>query len=270
MSLYSLLFVTANTRRYLYSLYRKPELFLKSYRVKYNRIMKQTSQNTIAQNIQSIRTQIKALEEKYLRQAGSVQLLAVSKTRPIEDIQTAFAENQLHFGENYLQDALSKIENITESGIEWHFIGPLQSNKTRLIAENFHWVHTIDRLKIAQRLSEQRGTDKKPLNVCIQVNVSGEERKSGVNRDEALTLARQIIELPNIKLRGLMTIPASNNDFEQQRKPFRVLKELKDEVHAQGIELDTLSMGMSNDMEAAIAEGSTMVRIGTAIFGKRE
>ena len=231
--------------------------------------MKQTSQNTIAQNLQSIRRQITAFEQKYARSAGSVQLLAVSKTRPIEDIHAALSENQQHFGENYLQDALSKIENITESGIEWHFIGPIQSNKTRQIAENFHWVHTIDRLKIAQRLSDQRGSEKKPLNVCIQVNVSGEESKSGVNRDEALALAQQIIKLPNIQLRGLMTIPASSNDFEQQRKPFRALKELKDEIHSQGIELDTLSMGMSNDMEAAIAEGSTMVRIGTAIFGKR-
>jgi len=232
--------------------------------------MKHSSQNTIAQNIQSIRTQIKALEEKYLRQAGSVQLLAVSKTRPIEDIQSAFAENQHHFGENYLQDALSKIENITESAIEWHFIGPVQSNKTRQIAENFHWVHTIDRLKIARRLSEQRNPEQPPLNVCIQVNVSGEENKSGVNCDEALVLARQIIKLPNIQLRGLMTIPASSNNFNEQRKPFRVLKELQDEIQSQGIKLDTLSMGMSNDMEAAIAEGSTMVRIGTAIFGKRE
>jgi len=232
--------------------------------------MKHSSQNTITQNIQSIRTQIKALEEKYLRQAGSVQLLAVGKTRPIEDIQSAFAENQHHFGENYLQDALSKIENITESAIQWHFIGPVQSNKTRQIAENFHWVHTIDRLKIARRLSEQRNPEQPPLNVCIQVNVSGEENKSGVNCDEALTLARQIIELPNIQLRGLMTIPASSNDFDEQRKPFRILKELKDEIQSQGIKLDTLSMGMSNDMEAAIAEGSTMVRIGTAIFGKRE
>jgi len=232
--------------------------------------MKHSSQNTIAQNIQSIRTQIKALEEKYLRQAGSVQLLTVSKTRPIEDIQSAFAENQHHFGENYLQDALPKIENITESAIQWHFIGPIQSNKTRQIAENFHWVHTIDRLKIARRLSEQRNPEQPPLNVCIQVNVSGEENKSGVNCDEALTLARQINELPNIQLRGLMTIPASSNNFDEQRKPFRVLKELKDEIQSQGIKLDTLSMGMSNDMEAAIAEGSTMVRIGTAIFGKRE
>lgn len=231
--------------------------------------MKPASQNTIAQNIKSIRSQIYSLEKKYGRPSGSVQLLAVSKTRPIEDIKDALSENQLHFGENYLQDALSKIENVTEPNIEWHFIGPIQSNKTRQIAENFQWVHTIDRLKIAQRLSEQRSSELPPLNVCIQVNVSGEDSKSGVSLDEALSLAKQIYDLPNITLRGLMTIPASSNDFEQQRKPFQILKLLKNKIESEGIILDTLSMGMSNDMEAAIAEGSTMVRIGTAIFGAR-
>ena len=231
--------------------------------------MKPVSQNTIAQNIKSIQSQIHDAEKKYARVSGSVQLLAVSKTRPKEDIYTAFAENQQHFGENYLQDALSKIEEISEPSIEWHFIGPIQSNKTRQIAENFQWVHTIDRLKIAQRLSEQRNSKQKPLNVCIQVNVSGEESKSGVTPEETPSLAKQIAELPNIQLRGLMTIPASSNDFEQQRKPFKLLRELKNEIQSKGIELDTLSMGMSNDMEAAIAEGSTMVRIGTAIFGAR-
>lgn len=231
--------------------------------------MKHASQNTIAHNIKVIRTQIKEIAQKYARQPDSVQLLAVSKTRPIEDVQAAFAENQHHFGENYLQDALSKIESISEQAIEWHFIGPVQSNKTRQIAENFNWVHTIDRLKIARRLSEQRSSEQKPLNVCIQVNVSGESSKSGVSSEDALTLAKEISQLPHINLRGLMTIPASSNDFEQQRQPFRLLRELKDEIQSQGIELDTLSMGMSNDMEAAIAEGSTMVRIGTAIFGQR-
>ena len=231
--------------------------------------MKPVSQNTIAQNIKSIKSQIHDAEKKYARLLGSVQLLAVSKTRPKEDIYAAFTENQQHFGESYLQDALSKIEDVSEPSIEWHFIGPIQSNKTRQIAENFHWVHTIDRLKIAQRLSEQRNSTQKPLNVCIQVNVSGEESKSGVTPEETLSLAKQVSDLPNIQLRGLMTIPASSDDFEQQRKPFRLLRELKDEVQSQGIELDTLSMGMSNDMEAAIAEGSTMVRIGTAIFGAR-
>jgi hypothetical protein len=231
--------------------------------------MKPASQNTIAQNIQSVRKQIRELETKYGRPSGSVQLLAVSKTRPIEDINDALSENQLHFGENYLQDALTKIDASTESDIEWHFIGPIQSNKTRQIAENFQWVHTIDRLKIAQRLSEQHGAELPPLNICIQVNVSDEDSKSGVSLDEALPFAKQIASLPNITLRGLMTIPASSNDFEQQRKPFQILRKLKDKIQSEGIALDTLSMGMSNDMEAAIAEGSTMVRIGTAIFGAR-
>ncbi len=231
--------------------------------------MKHASQNTITQNIKSIRAQIKEMEQKYARLPGSVQLLAVSKTRPIEDIRTTFSENQLHFGENYLQDALVKINLTAESKIQWHFIGPIQSNKTRQIAENFHWVHTIDRLKIAQRLSEQRNPDLTPLNVCIQINSSGESSKSGTLSNEALTLAQQISGLPNIHLRGLMTIPAASTNFEQQRQPFRLLRELKNEIQSQGIELDTLSMGMSNDMEAAIAEGSTMVRIGTAIFGQR-
>ena len=232
--------------------------------------MKHVSQNTIAHNIKSIRDQIKKTAQKYARQPDSVQLLAVSKTRPIEDIQAAFAENQHHFGENYLQDALSKIDSISESSIEWHFIGPIQSNKTRQIAENFNWVHTIDRFKIAQRLSDQRSPAQKPLNLCIQVNVSGESSKSGIHIEDTLTLAKDISLLPNIQLRGLMTIPAASNDFELQRQPFRLLRELKDEIQSQGIELDTLSMGMSNDMEAAIAEGSTIVRIGTAIFGARK
>ena len=231
--------------------------------------MKHASQNSIAQNIKAIQAQITDAEKKYSRQPGSVQLLAVSKTRPIEDIQAAFSENQLHFGENYLQDALSKIEISPDQSLEWHFIGPIQSNKTRQIAQNFSWVHTIDRLRIAQRLSEQRDPELKPLNICIQVNTSGESSKSGVNIEETLSLAKSITALPNLNLRGLMTIPASTDNFEQQRQPFRLLRELKDELESQNIKLDTLSMGMTNDMEAAIAEGSTMVRIGTAIFGER-
>ena len=231
--------------------------------------MNHASQNTITKNINSIREQITEAEEKYDRQPGSVQLLAVSKTRPLEDVRAAFSVNQLDFGENYLQDALTKIADISESTIAWHFIGPIQSNKTRQIAENFDWVHTIDRLKIAQRLSEQRDPSIKPLNVCIQVNTSNEASKSGINTEDVIELAQQVNALPNICLRGLMTIPASTNDFEQQRQPFRLLRELKEELQSQGIELDTLSMGMTNDMEAAIAEGSTIVRIGTAIFGER-
>lgn len=231
--------------------------------------MKHVSQNTIARNLEDIREKITHLEEKYARKMGSVQLLAVSKTRPIEDIRTSFSENQHNFGENYLQDALSKIENMSNDKIEWHFIGPIQSNKTRQIAENFHWVHSVDRLKIAQRLNDQRGSEKTPLNICIQVNISNESSKSGIPAEETLALAKSISLLPNIHLRGLMAIPAATNDFKIQRHAFRLLRELKDEIQSQGIELDTLSMGMSNDMEAAIAEGSTMVRIGTAIFGAR-
>lgn len=231
--------------------------------------MKHASQNTISQNIKFIQTLIDAAEQKYGRQPGAVQLLAVSKTRPVEDIRAALAANQSHFGENYLQDALTKIEAITEPAIEWHFIGPIQSNKTRQIAQHFSWVHTVDRLKIAQRLSEQRDPKQTPLNICIQVNTSGENSKSGISLEDTLELAKQISQLPHLQLRGLMTIPAATSNFEQQRQPFRLLRELKDEVVSHGIELDTLSMGMSNDMEAAIAEGSTIVRIGTAIFGAR-
>ena len=231
--------------------------------------MKSASQNTIAHNIKAIRAQITHFEQKYERQTGSVQLLAVSKTRPIEDIHASLEENQYSFGENYLQDALSKIENISNKKIQWHFIGPIQSNKTRQIAENFHWVHTIERLKIAQRLSDQRDPAQPPLNICIQVNVSNESNKSGVNIEDALPLAKEINLLPQLRLRGLMAIPAATNEMEKQRQVFRLLRELKNDIVANGIELDTLSMGMSNDLEAAIAEGSTMVRIGTAIFGDR-
>ncbi len=231
--------------------------------------MKQASQNTIAQNLQSIREQIHQAELQYGREPGSVQLLAVSKTRPIEDIQSALTADQHSFGENYLQDALPKIAATSEAAVEWHFIGPIQSNKTRLIAEHFDWVHTIERLKIARRLSEQRNPTLEPLNICIQVNTSAEASKSGIAPEETLPLAKQIAALPNLCLRGLMTIPAAATEFEQQRQPFRLLRELKDDLQTEGIELDTLSMGMSNDMQAAIAEGSTMVRIGTAIFGAR-
>lgn len=231
--------------------------------------MKQVSQNTIAHNISVIRGQIAHFEQKYARETGSVQLLAVSKTRPIKDIDLSFAADQQHFGENYLQEALSKIENTPDKSVKWHFIGPIQSNKTRQIAENFDWVHTVDRLKIAQRLSEQRNPKLPPLNVCIQVNISAEESKSGTRIEDTLSLAKEIQHLPNIHLRGLMAIPAATKDFELQRQTFRSLRELKDTISTQGIELDTLSMGMSNDMEAAIAEGSTIVRIGTAIFGQR-
>ena len=235
--------------------------------------MLHASQNTITQNIYDIQKRITEAEKKYARSKNSVRLLAVSKTRPVEDVLAALQCQQRHFGENYLQDALDKITAIPKTGsnsdLHWHFIGPIQSNKTHSIAQHFDWVHSVDRLKIARRLSEQRSPEQAPLNICLQVNSSGESSKSGVSPEEAIQLAKEIVVLPQLKLRGLMTIPASSDDFEQQRQPFCLLRKLKDEIISQGIELDTLSMGMTNDMEAAIAEGSTIVRIGTAIFGQR-
>ncbi|MBN3766375.1 YggS family pyridoxal phosphate-dependent enzyme [Burkholderia sp. Ac-20365] len=206
------------------------------------------------------------------RDPASVALLAVSKTFPAEDVRAAHAAGQRAFGENYVQESLTKIEALADlrASLEWHFIGPLQSNKTRPVAENFDWVHSVDRLKIAQRLSEQRPDGLPPLNVCLQVNISGEESKSGVTADEALAVARQIAALPRLRLRGLMAIPEPAGNVEQQRVPHRALRELFDKLRAEGLELDTLSMGMSGDLEAAVLEGATIVRIGTAIFGARD
>jgi pyridoxal phosphate enzyme (YggS family) len=203
------------------------------------------------------------------RERGSVQLLAVSKTRPADDIREAHAAGQQAFGENYLQDALPKIAELADLGLEWHFIGAIQSNKTRDIAQHFDWVHTVERDKIARRLNDQRPEGASPLNICLQVNISREESKAGVGPDEVLSLARAVSELPNLRLRGLMAIPAATDDVEVQRAAFRALRECQQQLVAEGFELDTLSMGMSDDLEAAIAEGSTMVRIGTAIFGPR-
>lgn len=225
--------------------------------------------NTLTERLNQIRAQITRAESRYQRPAGSVTLLAVSKTRPIEDIAEALAAGQRDFGENYLQDALPKIAALANTAIYWHFIGPIQSNKTRAIAENFHWVHSVDRLKIAQRLSQQRPEQLPPLNLCLQVNISHDPAKTGIKIEEALSLARDIHKLPRVKLRGLMTLPAQVSGFEQQREPFHNLRILFNDIQQQGIELDTLSMGMSGDMQAAIAEGATLVRIGTAIFGAR-
>ena len=224
---------------------------------------------TIAQCLATVHEQIRAAEKQYGREPDSVQLLAVSKTRPIEDLLEAQHAGQTAFGENYLQDALPKIAALTNPRPQWHFIGPIQSNKTRDIAEHFDWVHSIDRLKIARRLSKQRPENMPPLSICLQVNIDNEASKSGVLPDEVLALATEIQQLPNLRLRGLMAIPSATTDFEQQRRPFHHLRELYEQLQQQGIPLDTLSMGMSNDLEAAIAEGSTMVRIGTAIFGQR-
>lgn len=203
------------------------------------------------------------------RSAQDITLLAVSKTFPAEAVREAYAAGQRAFGESYVQEALDKIETLRELQIEWHFIGPIQSNKTRPIAESFAWVHGIDRLKIAERLSAQRPFGMPPLNVCIQVNVSGEQSKSGVEPDAVAELALQVAELPRLKLRGLMAIPAPADNPEEQRKPFAQLRALQQHLNAQGMQLDTLSMGMSQDMPAAILEGATIVRVGSAIFGVR-
>ncbi len=223
----------------------------------------------IAQRLAAVRQRIRDAEVAYGREAGSVKLLAVSKRQPIEAIRAAIAEGQHAFGENYLQEGAEKREALAGESVEWHFIGALQSNKTRAVAEGFDWVHTIDRLKIARRLSEQRPADAAPLQCCLQVNVSGEASKSGVAPEQAPDLANEIASLPNLHLRGLMTLPEAVPDFESQRAAFRQLRELQARLVADGLALDTLSMGMSNDLEAAVAEGATMVRLGTAVFGPR-
>jgi hypothetical protein len=203
------------------------------------------------------------------RDPATVRLLAVSKTWPAESVREAVAAGQRAFGENYVQEGVAKVEALAGLGLEWHFIGPLQSNKTRLVANSFSWVHSIDRLKIAERLSEQRDVHLPPLNVCIQVNVSGEASKSGVAPADLPALARAVAALPRLRLRGLMAIPEPTSDVALQRARFASLRMLCDELNTAGLGLDTLSMGMSDDLEAAIAEGSTMVRVGTAIFGAR-
>jgi len=201
------------------------------------------------------------------RAAGSVKLLAVSKTFPIEAVDAVAACGQNAFGENYAQEGVDKAS--TRPDLEWHFIGPIQSNKTRGIAEHFAWAHTIDRLKIAERLSSQRPESSLPLQVCIQVNVSGEASKSGCAPEEALTLCQAVAQLPKLQLRGLMAIPEATKNIATQHEQFARLRELQTQINQQGFALDTLSMGMSDDLEAAISEGSTLVRVGSAIFGQR-
>ncbi|EIF2702249.1 MULTISPECIES: YggS family pyridoxal phosphate-dependent enzyme [Vibrio] len=230
--------------------------------------------SSIQQNIEHITSQIRYDEQKCGRTPESVQLLAVSKTKPVEAILEAYQAGQTAFGENYVQEGVSKVQHFAEhypdNRIEWHFIGPIQSNKSRLVAEHFDWVHTIDRTKIAQRLNDQRPSELKPLQVLIQVNTSGEASKSGVTETEVFELAELISRLPNLTLRGLMSIPANVSDYESQLREFQKLATLKQTLEAQFPEIDTLSMGMSGDMTAAIEAGSTMVRIGTAIFGARD
>lgn len=199
---------------------------------------------------------------------GTVQLLAVSKTKSAEQIAQLYRLGQRHFGENYLQEALAKQQQLAAFNISWHFIGPIQSNKTRLIAEHFAWVHSVDRLKIAERLSEQRPAHLPPLNICLQVNISGEASKSGIRLEELAELVTQVAQLPRLRLRGVMAIPEPENDFDRQREPFRQLYAAVKALRRD--EIDCFSYGMSGDLKAAICEGSNWVRIGTALFGARQ
>lgn len=225
---------------------------------------------TISDNLQTIGKRISAAEQCFQREKGSVKLLAVSKKHPASAIREALASGQTLFGESYAQEMVEKAAELAGSGIEWHFIGPIQSNKTHLIAETASWVHSVDRLKIARRLSEQKPVGAADINICLQVNISGEASKSGIQPEDLPELAAQVMELPGVRLRGLMAIPAPEDDFERQRAVFAKVRGLQESLIAQGFALDTLSMGMTDDMDAAIAEGATMVRIGTAIFGIRQ
>jgi PLP dependent protein len=232
---------------------------------------------TIAGNLQAIKARIAAASVAAGRDPASVRLLAVSKTHPAPLLAEACTAGQRAFGENYVQEAVAKMEALATlvgaevaRALEWHLIGPLQSNKTRIVAERFAWVHTIEREKIARRLSEQRPASLAPLQVLVQVNVSGEASKSGVAPDEVAALARAVAAMPRLRLRGLMAIPEPSGDAAIQRASFRAVRALFERLVEDGLALDTLSMGMTDDMEMAIAEGATMVRIGTAIFGPRE
>jgi len=229
--------------------------------------------SSIPDNLQVVHAQIRNAAISAGRDPQSVTLLAVSKTFDADAVIAAAQVGQRAFGENYLQEALDKMAVVRHAKpdllLEWHFIGPIQSNKTRQIAENFDWVHSIEREKIAYRLSEQRPVHMAPLDVCIQVNVSGEASKSGVAPDQLVALAQAVATMPRLRLRGLMAIPEPASTTLQQRLPFRQLHQLNDDLRAQGLMVDTLSMGMSADMNAAIAEGASIVRVGTAIFGKR-
>jgi len=223
----------------------------------------------ILSNLQAVHTAINRAALDAQRDATDIHLLAVSKTVPAGVIREAYKHGQHAFGENYLQEALDKMKDLDDLPLEWHFIGPIQSNKTRAIAENFNWVHSIDRLKIAQRLSEQRPEKLPLLNICLQINVNEEASKSGVAINEAEALAHDIAGLPRLKFRGLMTIPAPSKELREQRASFAKMHELLNKLNATGLHLDTLSMGMSYDLTAAVLEGATIVRVGTAIFGSR-
>lgn len=227
---------------------------------------------TIAANIQQVQERIARACAEAQRDVQSVTLLAVSKTFPSDTVREAVACGLRRFGENYVQEAVEKIQSLEDlrEQLEWHLIGPLQSNKTRVVAEHFDWVHSVDRLKIAERLSAQRPAHLPPLQLCLQVNISGEESKSGLAPAQVREVAHQVAALPHVKLRGLMAIPEPAADPDAQRRPHRALRELMDALNREGLALDTLSMGMTADLEAAILEGATIVRVGTAIFGKRD
>ncbi|MBB1075080.1 YggS family pyridoxal phosphate-dependent enzyme [Rhodoferax sp. 4810] len=224
---------------------------------------------TIPTQLKAVQARIHAACQAAGRADDSVTLLAVSKTFPAEAVQAAFDAGQAAFGENYIQEAVQKITALRHLPIQWHCIGPIQSNKSRLVAEHFDWVHTVDRLKIAQRLSEQRPVHLPPLQVCIQVNVDGGPTKSGVTPAETLALAQAVSQLPRLQLRGLMCIPEPAADFVAECALFKRARDLFNALNSEGLGLDTLSMGMSADLEAAIASGSTMMRVGSAIFGAR-
>ncbi len=227
--------------------------------------------STIADNISQVAARIRRAEQAAQRAADSVQLLAVSKTKPVAAVREAYAAGVRDFGENYLQEALGKQRELTDLPLCWHFIGPIQSNKTRDIAQNFAWVHSVDRLKIAQRLSEQRPAELPALNICIQVNVSGEASKSGCTPADLPALAAAISALPHLTLRGLMAIPEPTDDRAEQDAAFAAVRELNKSLQdSLNLPLDTLSMGMSHDLESAIAQGATWIRIGTALFGARD
>lgn len=225
--------------------------------------------STIQNNLQAVNARIAVACAAAGRPRSAVQLVAVSKTFAEGAVRAAAQAGQRDFGENYLQEAVAKIQALADLQLTWHFVGPIQSNKTRPIAEAFQWVHSVDRERIAVRLSEARPPHLPPLQVCVEVNVSGESSKSGVSPEALPALARRVSALPGLVLRGLMAIPEPTADAQLQRRRFRMLRELKDELARAGVVLDTLSMGMSADLEAAIAEGATMVRVGTAIFGER-
>lgn len=225
--------------------------------------------NNIAARLASVSARLVQAQARFGRTPDAVQLIAVSKTQPASAVRAAFAAGQTRFGESYVQEALAKMAELHDCALEWHFIGPIQSNKTKDIATHFAWVHSVDRAKIAQRLNEQRPDVLPPLNVCLQVNVSGEATKFGTCATELEVLATAVRALPRLCLRGLMAIPAPEEDFRRQRAVFHSLRALFENLNGKGFALDTLSMGMSDDLEAAIAEGATLVRVGSALFGER-